>query len=230
MSWNGGLLLEVRRSKSGSNSPARNQESGPAVHVLRAYILVVVLLAAATGARAHNAGAGSEKATEHRGLEIPSITHSDMAIVSRYHSAIVKLAERQTSTDERLRRLLNYAKIQNTYCLWGLVPGAVTDENNSFNPCSHAYLAASWALLQHLATRQATRVSAASMLRSIELDRAAFPSPVICQSSAETFHTHEFIVPIERSTVAGWLTSLMMGVSLTAGAVRLAIARSRRER
>ena len=47
-------------------------------------------------------------------------------------------------------RLEDYLSLQSFACLWGLVPGSVTDEASPFNECSHAYLAAARALLLHL--------------------------------------------------------------------------------
>ncbi|MGO7420398.1 hypothetical protein ACCT09_10495, partial [Rhizobium ruizarguesonis] len=78
----------------------------------------------------------------HAGLDIPEISHGEMAVMSDYRSGIIDLASRAVDTNESFRRMLNYAEIQYSYCLWGRMPGSVTDEESPFNECAHAYLAA----------------------------------------------------------------------------------------
>jgi hypothetical protein len=150
-----------------------------------------------------------------KGLEIPALTHSDMMFVAPHYSAIVQLAEKQKDTDERLRRLLNHTKLQRVYCLWGLVPGAVTDEESIFNPCSHAYLASGLALLRHLESRPASREEAADINRLIEAERKASPLLVLCKSSAETFDTAQIITPITRTAALGWFSVLALATMVT---------------
>lgn len=188
--------------------------------------LGILLLVAATAAEAHRSGAEMNNA-DARGLEISAIAHSDMAFVAPYYGAIIALAERQTRTDERFRRLLNYTRIQKTYCLWGLVPGAITNEESSFNRCSHAYLAGTWALLEHLATKPEAHAQAARIVASIENDRSAALAFVLCQSSAETFHTGEFIVPVQPTVAAGWLVSIGLAGGMTAAFGRRAVSKAR---
>ena len=67
------------------------------------------------------------------------------------------LASRAVDTSEPFRRVLNYAEIQYSYCLWGRMPGSVTDEESPFNECAHAYLAATKAVLLAMATVWETR-------------------------------------------------------------------------
>ncbi|MGO7859653.1 hypothetical protein ACC693_37675, partial [Rhizobium ruizarguesonis] len=76
----------------------------------------------------------------HAGLDIPEISHSEMAVMSDYRSWIIDLASRAVDTNESFRRMLNYAEIQYSYCLWGRMPGSGTDEESPFNECAHAYL------------------------------------------------------------------------------------------
>lgn len=192
-------------------------------HVIGACFLGIMLIDVPGIARAHGIVASTGEAV---GLEIPAISHSDMEFVSRHHSAIIALAERQTETDERLRRLLNYAQIQYAYCLWGLIPGSISNEESAFNPCSHAYLAATWALLQHLETKPAAQASAAMIRQSIEADRTANPLLVMCQNSAETFHTGSFIVPVKPSVAGGWLSILVLAGALGMAGIRRLMARS----
>ena len=48
--------------------------------------------------------------------------------ISEYRSAILDLAARQINPDAVSKRLLNFANVQYTYCLWGLMPGSLSDE------------------------------------------------------------------------------------------------------
>ncbi|MGO7624330.1 hypothetical protein ACC687_40870, partial [Rhizobium ruizarguesonis] len=51
--------------------------------------------------------------------EMPEISHGEMAVMSDYRSGIIDLASRAVDTNEPFRRMLNYAEIQYSYCLWG---------------------------------------------------------------------------------------------------------------
>ncbi|HVW56566.1 MAG TPA: hypothetical protein VHC00_12855 [Rhizobiaceae bacterium] len=130
------------------------------------------------------------------GISIPSLDHGQMAVIARYRHRIVALAGRQIRTDETLRRLLNYANIQFTYCLWGLVPGSVGDEGSPFNECSHAYLAAIHALLVHLQRMDHNGEEIGRLVSDIDADmvrnRTSF---VLCRYSGEAFNTASFIAP-----------------------------------
>jgi len=209
--------------------PDRTARRSPAIALICAWstlLLCILLLVAPSAAEAHRSGAKMNSG-EARGLEIASITHSDMEFVAPYYSAIIALAERQTRTDERFRRLLNYTKIQKTYCLWGLVPGAITNEESSFNLCSHAYLAGARALLEHLTTKPEAHGQAAQIVAAIENDRSAALVFVLCQSSAETFHTGEFIVPVPPTFAAAWLLSIGLAGGVTAAFGRRAVSKTR---
>ncbi|MFT3987671.1 hypothetical protein [Aestuariivirga sp.] len=130
------------------------------------------------------------------GIEIPGLTHGQMAVIARYRSDILDLADRQFRTDLTFRRILNYERIQFTYCLWGAVPGSITDEASPFNECSHAYLAALKALLDHMRTMPAATADANRLMAVINDDmyrnNAAW---VLCQFSGEKFSTGEVIRP-----------------------------------
>lgn len=176
-----------------------------------AVLVILMLLTAPSIAYAHGAR-HSETSAHGAGIEIAAITHSDMALVAPYYSAIVGLADRQTTTDERFRRILNFTKIQNTYCLWGIVPGSISDEESAFNPCSHAYLAGAHALLENLKGKSASAVEALAISRSLEADRENSPLLEICQSSADAFSTAELLKPIRTADAAmGLLAMIFVG-------------------
>lgn len=189
----------------------------------------LLLLGMSVEARAHSGGTGNADGHGSKGLEIPAITHSDMTFVAPHYSAIVRLADKQKDTDELLRRLLNHTKLQRFYCLWGLVPGAVTDEESIFNPCSHAYLASGLALLRHLGSRPASRDEAADINRLIEAEQTAAPLLILCQSSAETFDTAQIIAPITRTAAVGWFTVLILASVFTRSVYRSVTHRSGRD-
>ncbi|MFT4151927.1 MAG: hypothetical protein QM656_17120, partial [Paracoccaceae bacterium] len=94
-------------------------------------------LIAPGAAVAHRTGAPPAQ-----GIAISSLAHGQMAVIARHEGEILALATRHYPVDDRLRRLTNHAEIQSAYCLWGLVPGTVTDEASPFNLCAHAWLAA----------------------------------------------------------------------------------------
>ena len=55
-------------------------------------------------------------------------------------------ASARTGFDMTAWRLEDYLSLQSFACLWGMVPGSITDEDSPFNECAHAYLAAGYAL------------------------------------------------------------------------------------
>ena len=119
-----------------------------------------------------------------------------MAVISGYRGAILDLAQRQTQTDPTFRRLYNHGNLQYTYCLWGLMPGSLTDEESPFNECSHAYLATAKALLAYMATMPAARNEANALISSIDADMVrSGASWILCQFSGEAFSTGEVIEP-----------------------------------
>jgi hypothetical protein len=73
-----------------------------------------------------------------------------MAVIRDNLPAIRALASARLGFDLTTWRLEDYLNLQSFACLWGLVPGSVTDEESPFNECAHAYLAAGRALLLQL--------------------------------------------------------------------------------
>ena len=135
-------------------------------------------------------------AEEAAGLEIAGLTHGEMGHVAAYRSAIVDLAARQFPTDETFRRLLNHANIQFSYCAWGLVPNALTDEENPFNECSHAYLAAYRAVLARMAEMPGQPQAAEALADRIDAEIRADPeAEALCQYSVEPFYTGTVLSP-----------------------------------
>ena len=130
------------------------------------------------------------------GIQIPSLTHGQMAVIARYRGAIVDLAQQQTVTDPTFRRLYNHGNLQYTYCLWGLMPGSLGDEASPFNECSHAYLAAAKALLTYMATMPSAERDAKALISDIDAEMVRTgASWILCQYSGETFSTGEVIEP-----------------------------------
>ncbi|WP_088347900.1 MULTISPECIES: hypothetical protein [Rhodomicrobium] len=155
--------------------------------------LALVPLLASSPARAHHPSRAPAYAT---GLPIPNLVHGQMAVIARYRSAILNLADRQAPTDDRFRRLRNFANIQYSYCLWGLAPGSVADEESPFNECAHAYLAATQALLLHM--REMPRASGAVQALVAEIDMEMLrdgASLILCRYSGEAFNTGEIVKP-----------------------------------
>ena len=136
------------------------------------------------------------------GVEIPSLDHGQMAVIARHRAAILALAEKQPQTDPTFRRLLNHANLQYAYCLWGLMPGSILDEQSPFNGCSHAYLAAAKALLIHMKTMAAAQQPAEALISAIDAELVQSGSSwVLCQYSADTFSTRAIVEPRWRDLV-----------------------------
>lgn len=133
----------------------------------------------------------------HAGLEIPAISHGEMAVISDYRSGIIGLASRAVDTNEPFRRVLNYAEIQYSYCLWGRMPGSVTDEESPFNECAHAYLAATKAVLLSMREMPREAAAAGEIISAIDADMARRGLALItCQFSGEAFNTADIVKPI----------------------------------
>ena len=94
-------------------------------------------------------------------------------------------------------RLEDYLNLQSFACLWGIVPGSITDEESPFNECAHAYLAAGRALLLQLAHEPgADHKSIDALISKIEVEMLADGASLnLCRYSDEPFNTNEIIWP-----------------------------------
>jgi hypothetical protein len=161
----------------------------------RVWITFAALLLTPVPAWAHR------QATAHEAppgaISIPNIAHGQMAIIAAHKAAILDLAERQLPTDPTMRRLESFINLQFFTCMWGMIPGSLSDENSPFNECTHAYVAATQALLSHLqemtgGDRTAVRALATTIGQEMLHDGASL---VICRYSDEPFSTAEMISP-----------------------------------
>ncbi|MBA1344563.1 MULTISPECIES: hypothetical protein [Rhizobium] len=160
--------------------------------LLTAFSAAAFFCVVAGSAFAHSRGDGGS----HAGLNIPQISHGEMAVISDYRGRIIDLASRAVDTNEPFRRVLNYAAIQYSYCLWGRMPGSVTDEESPFNECAHAYLAATKAVL--LSMREMPREAAAAdeIISAVDADMVRRGLALIsCRFSGEAFNTADIVKP-----------------------------------
>lgn len=164
---------------------------------------------------AHSGGSSGSQA----GIPIPSLTHGEMAVIAPYYGRIVAIGEAASDTDETFRRLLNFTQIQRAYCLWGMMPGSVSDEESPFNECSHAYLAATKAVLLHMRTMNDEKAQAGNLVSDIDetLVRNNL-SLVLCQFSSENFNTADLIRP-KLAGILGHAKSLMAILSILAAII-----------
>lgn len=156
--------------------------------------LIVFLLSLlfATGAEAHR----SRPLTPDDGIRISSLTHGQMAVLAQYRGEILALADRRYPPDDTLRRLVNYARLQQTYCLWGLMPGTIADEASPFNTCAHAYLAATREALLRLTSLPSPAPEAVALRQRIDDDMLLNgASLVLCAYSADAFSTAAMVRP-----------------------------------
>jgi hypothetical protein len=131
------------------------------------------------------------------GIPVPSLTHGQMVVISDNLSAIRQLARARIGFDMTTWRLEDYLNLQSFACLWGLVPGGITDEGSPFNECAHAYLAAGRALLLQLRDAPgADRNAVDALIRKIEVEMLAnSASLTLCRYSDEPFNTNQIIYP-----------------------------------
>ena len=131
------------------------------------------------------------------GIAIPGLTHGQMAVIADNLSGIRELARNRIGSDMTTWRLEDYLNLQFFACLWGIVPGSITDESSPFNECAHAYLAAARALLLHLReTPGVDREAVDALIGKIETEMLANgASLTICRFSDEPFNTNEIIFP-----------------------------------
>lgn len=157
-------------------------------------VVVLVLYCLSAGpAGAHGARIADGPAS---GITIPNLTHGQMAVIARHRGEILRLAAMQIDTDETFRRLMNYANLQFAFCLWGAVPGSVADEASPFNECSHAYLAATRAVLMRMRERPGEHPVVDDLVTRIDMAMLRnHASLVLCQYSGETFDTGRMIWP-----------------------------------
>lgn len=193
-------------------------------------LLVILATLAASQSLAH----GNYKPGNTSGIAIPSLSHGEMAVISDYRSRILAIAGQVDRTDPTFRRLLNFGAIQYSYCLWGVAPGAITDEQSPFNECAHAYLSAAKALLFHMRDMPEVAASANALISDIDADVVRKGAALIgCQYSGESFNTAEFLrphwekLPGHRPSLYALATGVLLLISPVV--VRLALPRRARE-
>jgi hypothetical protein len=130
-------------------------------------------------------------------VSIPSLTHGQMAVIRDNLPAIRALAGARLGFDITTWRLEDYLNLQSFACLWGIVPGSITDEDSPFNECAHAYLAAGRALLLQLAHEPgANHKSIDALIGKIEVEMLVDGASMnLCRYSDEPFNTNEVIWP-----------------------------------
>ena len=190
---------------------------------------ILMFVALAAPAWAHREGPGRE--APENAIIIPNLSHGQMAVIANNRAAILDLAAQQMPTDPTMRRLEAFINLQFFDCLWGMAPGSVEDENSPFNECSHAYLAATRALLLHLQSMPGDRTAVRALVAKIENEMLENNSSlVMCRYSDESFNTAERIQP-HWAEIPFHLPTLMTfaGLALlTTGCAGLGIRQMRR--
>ncbi|RFB89039.1 hypothetical protein B5K08_18880 [Rhizobium leguminosarum bv. trifolii] len=167
-------------------------KSSTAISILSAAFAAAFFCMPAENAVAHSRSTGGSQA----GLDIPEISHGEMAVISDYRGRIIGLASQAVDTNEPFRRVLNYAQIQYSYCLWGRVPGSVGDEESPFNECAHAYLAATKAVLLSMREMPREAVAAGDIISAVDADMVRRSLALItCRFSGEAFNTADVVKP-----------------------------------
>ncbi|MBS0269228.1 MAG: hypothetical protein JSS54_09635 [Proteobacteria bacterium] len=166
--------------------------------------LVAALLSAPAGAHS------SREPLNTSGLPIANLSHDQLRVMHRYKDSIVALAAREISPDVATRTLYNFVNLQFAYCLWGLVPGALTNEDSPFNGCSHAYLAGSKALLDQLQRSSSDPTEANQLAARIQSDmQREETGALICRNGVATLNTAEIVFPEWSGTAFNPLLTLL---------------------
>jgi hypothetical protein len=160
-----------------------------------ALIAALVILATSPPSEAHRIS--TRNGPPPQGVSIPSLTHGQMAVIRDNLPAIRSLASARVGFDMTTWRLEDYLNLQSFACLWGIVPGSITDEESPFNECAHAYLAAGRALLLQLAHEPgADHKSIDALISKIEVEMLADGASMnLCRYSDEPFNTSDIIWP-----------------------------------
>jgi hypothetical protein len=157
------------------------------------FLTTIALLQLCSVAEAHRRSSSGP----HSGIAIAEISHGEMIMIAEYRDRIIDLAARATDTTEPFRRVLNYAQIQHAYCLWGKMPGGVTDEASPFNKCSHAYLAATKAVLLSMRSMGGEAAEAEAIVSDIDAGMVLRGLALItCEFSGEAFNTADIVRPV----------------------------------
>lgn len=155
--------------------------------------LIVALLTLPLTAHAHS---GNPASGPDSGLKIPALTHGQMAGIAPFRAEILALAEQHRPADETLQRLVNHARIQFSWCLWGLMPGTVTDEASPFNTCAHAYLAATRSALLRLEEIAGDREETQALVRRVEQAMMRNAAALeLCAYSSDDYTTAAIVRP-----------------------------------
>ncbi|MDE1994690.1 MAG: hypothetical protein KGI75_19455 [Rhizobiaceae bacterium] len=191
--------------------------------VFRVAVVCLALFAGVATAQAHSFRPSGSNA----GIPIPSIGHGEMAIIASHQRNIMNLALSALDTNEEFRRVLNFSQLQNTVCMWGVMPGSISDETSPFNECSHAYLAAVKMVLLQMRTMPAEAKRAEQLVSQIDEEMVLNGMALIsCQFSAETFNSADVIspnwldIPAHGPSVIASLGALLFASGCTWGGVR----------
>ncbi len=188
--------------------------------------MLLVVVAAPAPSEAHHRSPGPTS-----GIAIPSLSHGQMAVLDANRAAILALAERRPQPGERFSRILNYARIQYTICLWGLMPGAIDNDNSPFNECAHAYLAATRALLSAMSETAPPSSEAQALAAKVDHELLLNGTLTLCSFSGETFNTADVVQP-HWAEVPGHLPSLAVfgAIAVAASGAAALTLRPRRRR
>ncbi|MGB3874420.1 MAG: hypothetical protein WA980_01060 [Shinella zoogloeoides] len=177
---------------------------------MRPLLLLLFLAVLGAEAYAHGRRASSSDIT---GLAIPSMSHGALLVLEDHFGAILALSDRAKESDPVFRKLKNYTRIQNYYCLWGMAPRAVADEESPFNECSHAYLSGARMLLLHMRDMPSVSTPAGELVSRIDAEMVERGSALVqCAYSDEPFYTGDFITP-HWENVAGHRPTLFAALS-----------------
>jgi hypothetical protein len=178
--------------RAGLRYRMRTEKGMPMKSLRLALLLIAMVQGAPCVSHAHGSGTPEDQS----GFAIPSIDHAAMRVIAPYRDRIVALARQAAATDAELSALLLHNQMQAANCLWLLVPGSLTDEENPFNECAHADMAGLKALAERLSLLPQTKGAARALISDLDRDMVlAGTSFVLCAFSRESFNTASQVRP-----------------------------------
>lgn len=155
-------------------------------------LIGLLLLVLSAPADAHS----KRQSESTAGLSIPNLSHGQLRVMAKHRATILDLANKQVRPDAETRTIHNFVKLQFTYCLWGLVPGSLANEDSAFNGCTHAYLAGTKALLHQLERTSAQPSTVRDLAMQISVDMLREETALeICANGVDPFNTADIVMP-----------------------------------
>lgn len=163
---------------------------------MRKYLIYLILLAALFGtvvmtvapafAKTHH---GIYNNVGETGISIAPIAHGQMPVLANHRKQVLATAQQVLPNDATATQLTRYVTNQNRACLLGLVPLSLDSESSPFHLCTHATLAGTMALVQHLQAAASHHPDVQALMATLNAAMLANGTLGICINSSQAFNT-----------------------------------------